>query len=788
MLRRYTICTLATMLVCTISYGQSSSALNWYFGFGNGLSFEDGPPKIVTGGQTRMYEGGATYSDPCSGELMFYTDGTRVYDREHQLMPGSAGLTAYSLSPTSSTAQSAIIIPHPGDPDLFYIFNPGNETYPLDTSWPQFNRDAHMHCSYQVVSMSARGGLGDVIDRKVLGMEYHLSEKITAIHDRNKDEYIVVTKTRSTGEFCLWRIGTEGIRETPQVVKPVGIVDSSITGHLKFSPNGRKLVEVDNASRHSAVRIYEFDLNSGLLSNPIYLRTPPECNGYAAFLYGVSFSPDSRMLFTCGAHCGLQQYRVDVHDSAAIAESRYVVDHIDGSRFYEGTLQIGPDRKLYAYNGNYAISCIENPNAYGDDLILRRKVLEFEQRLFSFGLPNFMDQIFDLEYQGDKAIHVEADTAADPFCPGESVQLHASGGDSYIWEPAHLFNDNTLADPIARVPETTCFTVKAQQGDCVAIAGIVVKAHPTEPLNTGEELNICIGESVQLNVEGEGPFEWEPRESLDNPLAKNPTASPSNTTVYRVYSKNDKGCNVEGQVRVNVRQPAAMPFTLAVGDADHVKPGRVTFPMSIEAGSDDLPFPLNSFSVTLSYAHDLLRIDRVAGATLLGSEHRDGRTYVTLEYAARTISEARTLLGNLEFFALLTAQDTTTLTLENFKMDEVVDKCRIPTAQFRGAHYSNAAYCLTYQVVLRQLLRAQLSPNPADEYFELQIQPSTGVETVRIVVFDNMGKVVHDETAATPQGQRTTVRIETANWPSGIYAVRVHSGRSSTTVNLSVVH
>ncbi len=786
MLTRYTICTLATMLVCTISYGQSSSALNWHFGFGNALSFEDGPPKKIPGGQSRMMEGGATYSDPCSGELMFYTDGSSVYDREHQWMPGSAGLTAYSLTPSSSAAQSAIIIPHPGNPDLFYIVNPGNDTYSLKTSWPQFNIDAHQHCSYQLVSMSARGGLGDVIDRKVLGMEYHLSEKITAIHDKSKNEYIVATKTRSTGEFCLWRVGMDGMRETPQIVKPAGVIDSSFIGHLKFSPDGRKLAEVEYNARYSSLRIYEFDLNSGLLSNPILLRRSLECRLGHGRLYGVSFSPDSRMLFTCGAYCGLEQYRVDVHDSAAIADSRFVVDQIDGSLYYMSTLQIGPDRKIYSFNDSYAISCIENPNAYGDDLILRHKVLEFKPATAAFGLPNYMDQIFDLEYQGDNAIQVEAET--DILCPGGTVQLHASGGDSYTWEPAHLFNDNTLADPIARVPETTCFTVKAQQGDCVAIAGIVVKAHATERLYEGEELNICLGDSVQLGVTGDGQFEWEPSESLDNPLAPNPIAFPSATTVYRVRTHNDEGCLVEDNVRVNVRQPAAMPFTLVVGDAEEIKTGRVNFPVSIESADKDLSFPLNTFSVTLSYAHDLLRIDRAAGATILGSENKDGRTYVTLEYPARTIRDVRTLLGNLEFIALLAPQDTTSLTLENFKMEEIVDKCRIPTAQFRGTLYSNASYCLNYELVWRQLLRVRLSPNPADEFCELQIQPSTGVETVRIVGFDSMGKIVYDETAATPQGQTTTVRIETTSWPSGMYAVRVHSGRSSMTVNLSVVH
>ncbi len=476
-----------------------------------------------------------------------------------------------------------------------------------------------------------------------------------------------------------------------------------------------------------------------------------------------------------------------MHDSAAIAQSLYLVDYDDkGFLYFRGGLQMGPDRKIYVFGKSHVISVIENPNAYGNEVVFRRDAIEFEPAGFALGLPNFIDQIFDLEYQGDNAVYIEAEP--EVACVGQPVQLQAYGGDSYVWEPAELLNDNTIPNPIAHLKETTCFTVKAQKGDCVGIAERLVKVHDFSPIFAVADSTICVGDSMQLGVEGVGPFEWEPSEGLTDPMAQNPTASPTRSTLYRVRARNDAGCEAEDSVWVRVRPIEERSVTLSIGDAHTETAGMVEFPLSIAADPADLPLELPTFRVTVSYLQTLLRIREVPGATVVNTSHADGRTFLTLEIAARTLHDSLTRLGTLDFLALLAAQNSTVLRLEDLEMDRLEDRCSAIAASLNDGEYSNEAYCLNYELVLRQLLRVVLSPNPADTFFELDIRPASGSESVRIVCFDSMGKIVYNETAATSDSEATTVRIETGTWPSGVYAVRVQSGRSSMTINLSVVH
>jgi gliding motility-associated-like protein len=50
--------------------------------------------------------------------------------------------------------------------------------------------------------------------------------------------------------------------------------------------------------------------------------------------------------------------------------------------------------------------------------------------------------------------------ADQTVCPGESVQLEASGGTSYLWSPATGLSDTGISNPVATPTETTLYTVE----------------------------------------------------------------------------------------------------------------------------------------------------------------------------------------------------------------------------------------------------------------------------------------------------------------------------------------
>lgn len=72
----------------------------WYFGYNAGLDFNTNPPTPLTNGALNTAEGCAAVSDK-NGNLLFYTDGSFVYDKNHNLMPNGAGLMGHPSSTQS---------------------------------------------------------------------------------------------------------------------------------------------------------------------------------------------------------------------------------------------------------------------------------------------------------------------------------------------------------------------------------------------------------------------------------------------------------------------------------------------------------------------------------------------------------------------------------------------------------------------------------------------------------------------------------------------------------------
>uniref|UniRef100_A0A2B4RJ23 DNA topoisomerase 2 n=1 Tax=Stylophora pistillata TaxID=50429 RepID=A0A2B4RJ23_STYPI len=151
----------------------------WYFGNGAGLNFNTNPPTAVTDGKVRTFEGSATISDE-NGDLLFYTDGTTVWDKNHTVMPNGTGLRG-----SSSSTQSGVLVPMPGDANKYYVFTVGF----MD---PVF--------CYSIVDLSLRGGLGDVM-RAYKNIELftdwsfgrrYAAEKIAAVRHSNGRDFWVI--------------------------------------------------------------------------------------------------------------------------------------------------------------------------------------------------------------------------------------------------------------------------------------------------------------------------------------------------------------------------------------------------------------------------------------------------------------------------------------------------------------------------------------------------------------------------------------------------------------------
>ena len=147
-------------------------------------------------------------------------------------------------------------------------------------------------------------------------------------------------------------------------------------------------------------------------------------------------------------------------------------------------------------------------------------------------------------------------TPGGAICEGESYQLMASGGDTYLWSPAATLSCAACPNPLATPAQTTNYQVIIRQGQCFAdTLHTLVTVHPKPTINAGPDQSIVAGTSVQIitSTTFTDTYLWTPAEGLSCADCSAPIASPDRTTTYTVLASNQFGCKASDDVTISVR-------------------------------------------------------------------------------------------------------------------------------------------------------------------------------------------------------------------------------------------
>ena len=157
----------------------------------------------------------------------------------------------------------------------------------------------------------------------------------------------------------------------------------------------------------------------------------------------------------------------------------------------------------------------------------------------------------------------QADAWPDSLvCPGEPVQLGASGGISYEWSPANLLDSAQSRTPNATIYGPIEFSVIAvDEYGCSDIATVLLDTYPMPTIQVGPDQVMDLGDVVQLYALGEGTFHWEPPNGLYCTECPNPLASPEQSTYYVVTMTDTNGCKVNNTVTVLLNGTLFVPNT-----------------------------------------------------------------------------------------------------------------------------------------------------------------------------------------------------------------------------------
>ena len=388
-----------SLIILTISFGlyAQQEASNWYFGENAGIQFDAGAGTVtaVTDGQLNTREGCSSISD-ANGNLLFYSDGTTVWNRNHVAMQNGNGLLG-----NSSSTQSAIIVAKPSDPNIYYIFT-------VDTRFPQNSPDDGLN--YSEVDMTLDGGLGAVTLKNINLMSL-CSEKVSAVLKDcvTKSLWVIAFGSLAgTGDvfntYHAFEITAAGVNTTA-VTSSFPISIGERRGYLKFSPDGTKMA---SANMNDGLLLYDFDVNTGIVSNQL----PLPLNGTNTASYGLEFAPNNELLYV---HSSNDYFDPSggtgsnpVNHSSTLWQFDLTAADIPGSAFvldnrqlYRGGLQLGPDGRIYrALSATYLgglpfLGVINNPNVLGAGANYQHNAISLNGRNSSQGLPPFDQSLFN---------------------------------------------------------------------------------------------------------------------------------------------------------------------------------------------------------------------------------------------------------------------------------------------------------------------------------------------------------------------------------------------------------
>lgn len=574
----------------------------WYFGDTAGLDFNSGAPVALMNGALITDEGCSSICD-ANGNLLFYTDGTTVWNSDHEVMQGGTGLGG-----GASSTQSATIVPVPGDPDRYYLFSLAPNTTPAGLS-------------YSVIDMSMNGGLGEVTVPNI-----HLygatTERITVVPHANGTDRWVITRRLWNGGFRCYLATGSGI--TGPVDSPVGIDieggGTAYIGCMRADPYGSRIA----VAHHTVgMELLHFDNTTGLLSDPILF--PDTIASYS--VYGLEFSASGRFLYA-SAYAGnnglIRQYDVTTGSPETIGASLHT---FQTGPYPPGTLQMGPDGRIYvALVGSPFLGIIQQPELAGTACDYDPQGAHLGGRKSRSGLPHF--QFSSLQRtpsivsaqecrEGPLPIYVTpigavdtvlwdfddpasgaANSSTDPytthlfsgpgtynvtatitldgivtvlehevvitgsplFTLGNDTSLCSNGsftvtpgleGASYLWQ------DGTTEDHLDIYWPGTYY-VDAYWGSCTLFDTLVVSPFQSPLVDLGPDTTLCLGSSITLDAGTSGAiYSWYPNESDQSQVA---LVSPIESTFYTV-SVDSSGCISSSEILVQVEICTGMDTT-----------------------------------------------------------------------------------------------------------------------------------------------------------------------------------------------------------------------------------
>jgi gliding motility-associated-like protein len=301
-------------------------ANNWYFPEKKSLTFNTTPPSFI--GNSQCSESGAASVSDNNGKLLFYSDGKRVFNKNSQIMPNGNNLNGGIAPNNGITGNRALVIPHPGLQNLYYLFTNEANQGVLPTGY-----------YYHLIDMNANGGLGDIILKNQL-LYGNSGMRMTAVPMADGLGYWLITMEYRRKILRNYKITCLGLDLSPVIdTLDANFIGNSNTdgGDMKASSSGNFIAcGYSFGFGNGITELYKFNKTTGKVNQKLTIPL---------LSFEREFSPSDEYLYIAGAqpNSNVIQFNILSMDSMAIFNTRTIIGQGTG-------IQLGPDGRIYTLN------------------------------------------------------------------------------------------------------------------------------------------------------------------------------------------------------------------------------------------------------------------------------------------------------------------------------------------------------------------------------------------------------------------------------------------------------
>ena len=158
------------------------------------------------------------------------------------------------------------------------------------------------------------------------------------------------------------------------------------------------------------------------------------------------------------------------------------------------------------------------------------------------------------------------------LCINDSVQLQASGADTYLWSPNIFLSADNISNPWATpTAQTTYLLTGTLTNGCVKVDTLNIDVNPLPTLSTSNDTTICEGDTIQIEAFGGNLYSWINTNSISNGNISNPQVWPALTTTFKVLASDTNTCLDTAEITITVNPKpvidAGSDQNICIGDS-----------------------------------------------------------------------------------------------------------------------------------------------------------------------------------------------------------------------------